>query len=96
MLFEGGFQINVDDTDRLLNIFDGKSAALLIPLLGEKYRTVLTMYYIDEMALKEIAEATHQSKNTVAVQIHRGVEKLAILFRVDTAEQGDDFDGEPE
>ena len=32
------------------------------------------------------ALATKQSKNTVAVQIHRGVEKLAILFRIENEE----------
>lgn len=86
ILTEQGFQIAVDDSDRLFNIIDGKTAILLIPLLRGKYRDVVAMRYLEDMPLKEIAAATRQSKNTVAVQIHRGVEKLAILFRIDAAQ----------
>jgi len=83
VLTEAGFQIAVDDSERLFNTIDGKTAVKLIPLLEEKYRRVITMRYIDDLPLKDIATATHQSSNTVAVQIHRGIGKLAILFRVD-------------
>jgi RNA polymerase sigma-70 factor (ECF subfamily) len=87
ILTEAGFQIAIDDSDRLFNIIDGKTAIILIPLLTEKYRDVVSMRYVDDMTLKEIAEATKQSKSTVAVQIYRGMEKLAILFRLDTTEK---------
>jgi len=83
VLTDGGFQVALDDSDRMFNILDGKTAIILIPLLTDKYRDVVSMRYLDDMPLKEIAELTKQSKNTVAVQIHRGVEKLAVLFRID-------------
>jgi len=84
-LTEVGFEIPVDDSDRLLDFIDGKSTVLLIPLLAKKYRIVVSMYYLDGMTLTEIAAATNQSKNTVAVQIHRGLKKLSALFKVDTS-----------
>lgn len=83
LLTEAGFNIVIDDSDRLFNILDGKTAMLMIPLLPEKYKTVVAMRYEDEMTLSEIAKITKQSNGTVAVQIHRGIEKLAILFRVE-------------
>ena len=83
ILTEGGFQVAIDDSERLFNIIDGKTAIMLLPLLADKYRNVVAMRYVQDMPLKEIAAATNQSQNTVAVQIHRGVGKLAILFRVD-------------
>jgi RNA polymerase sigma-70 factor (ECF subfamily) len=82
ILTEAGFQLAIDNSDRLFNIIDGKTAMVLIPLLTDRYREVISMRYAEDMTLKEIANATNQSKNTVAVQIYRGVEKLAILIRV--------------
>lgn len=76
-----GFQVSYDDSEQMCNIIDGKMAIMLIPLLSKKYRDVISMRYIEDMPLKEIAALTSQSKNTVAVQIHRGLGKLAILFR---------------
>lgn len=83
LMTEGGFQLAVDDSDRLVNKIDGKTAMLLIPLLTKKHREVITMRYIEDMSLGDIATKTKQSKNTVAVQIHRGAEKLAILVRLE-------------
>ncbi|MEX0910431.1 MAG: sigma-70 family RNA polymerase sigma factor [Candidatus Paceibacterota bacterium] len=83
ILTEAGFQVVIDDSDRLFDILDGKTAMLMIPLLPDKYKDVVGMRYEDEMTLNEIAKLTQQSNNTVAVQIHRGIEKLAILFRVE-------------
>ena len=62
-LTEKGFQIAIDDSDRLFNIMDGKNAILLIPLLTEKYRAVISMHYVDDMSLQEIARATNQLLN---------------------------------
>jgi len=84
ILTEKGFQIEIDDSDRLFNIIDGKTAIMMIPLLDKKYREVVSLRYLKDMPLKDIADITQQSKNTVAVQIHRGIEKLAVLYRVDT------------
>ena len=82
-LLETGFQIALDDSEKLFDQIDGKAAMLLIPLLGDKYEKVVSMRFQEEMTIKEIAEATQQSNNTVVVQIHRGVDKLAILIKVD-------------
>jgi RNA polymerase sigma-70 factor (ECF subfamily) len=80
-LTEKGFQIAIDDRERLIDTIDGKKAAMLISRLKGKYKEVLYMKYEKEMTLEEIANATGQSKNTVAVQIHRGTHKLSILFK---------------
>lgn len=81
-LMEAGFQFEFDESQKLFNQFDGKTAILLIPLLEDKYEKVISMRFEEELTIKEIAEATQQSNNTVAVQIHRGVNKLAILFKI--------------
>jgi DNA-directed RNA polymerase specialized sigma24 family protein len=83
MLEEEGFEIEFDDSDQLIDQIDGKTAILLIPLLKEKYRKVVTMRFEEEKTIREIAQATHQKENTVVVQIRRGIDELAVLLRVD-------------
>jgi DNA-directed RNA polymerase specialized sigma24 family protein len=38
------------------------------------------MKYGRGMSYQEISETTGQSKNTTAVQVHRGLEKLKVLY----------------
>jgi RNA polymerase sigma factor (sigma-70 family) len=87
---EGGFQIAFDDSEHLVNQADGKTAVLLIPLLKEKHRKVVSMRFEQEKTIQEIAEATKQKHNTVVIQIRRGVNELAVLFRVDEKKTGDE------
>ncbi|MDO8183430.1 MAG: RNA polymerase sigma factor [bacterium] len=79
-LLEKGFDPYIIETDRLINILDGQSAELLINQLPLKYQQVIRMRYVQELTLKEIATATGQTKNTIAVQAHRGLEKLKLLY----------------
>lgn len=88
VLQEGGLQIAFDDSEDLINKADGKTAMLLIPLLKEKHRKVVSMRFEEEKTIQEIAKATLQKSNTVVVQIRRGVDELAVLFRVDEKKKG--------
>ena len=39
----------------------------------------MKMKYIQEMSLEEISELTKKTKNSIAVQLHRGLAKLKAL-----------------
>ncbi|MFH0890841.1 MAG: sigma-70 family RNA polymerase sigma factor [Candidatus Liptonbacteria bacterium] len=80
ILLEKGFEPGVDDTRRILDSLDGKTALLLVQRLPERYRKVMRMRYAQDLSLKEISLITGQTKNTIAVQIHRGLEKLKLLY----------------
>jgi RNA polymerase sigma-70 factor (ECF subfamily) len=80
ILLEKGFEPSVNDSKSLFNILDGKATLLLIGLLPEKYQKVMRMRYIQDLSLQEISFLTGQSKNTVTVQTHRGLEKLKLLY----------------
>lgn len=82
VLLEKGFEPGYDRTKRLLDIIDGRSLIAFIQKLPKKYREVVRMRYLEDLSLKEMSAITHQSKNTVAVQIHRGIEKLKGLCGV--------------
>ncbi len=72
-----------DDTDELeaaVVRFDSARAVAALANVGEAYRSVLVMRYIDGLSPKEIAESLGESENTVSVRIHRGIKKLQTLL----------------
>lgn len=79
-LLEQGFEPKGSDISRDLDVIDGKAVLLLIPRLPEKYRKAMQMRYLQHLSLKEMALITGQSKNTMAVQVHRGLAKLKKLY----------------
>ncbi len=81
VLLEKGFEPSTGDSKRLFDVLDGKAAILLIQQLPEKYQKVMRMRYVQDLSLKEMSLITGQSKNALAVQVHRGLEKLKLLYK---------------
>lgn len=79
-LLEKGYEQSTGDPEKLLRILDGKAALLLIQYLPEKYQKVMRMKYVQDLSLKEMSLVTGQSQNAIAVQAHRGLEKLKLLY----------------
>jgi RNA polymerase sigma-70 factor (ECF subfamily) len=80
VLIEQGFEPSLDDTQRFVDMLDGKQAIALIAQLPLRYKKVMYMKYVQDLTVKEISLITNQTKNTVAVQTHRGLEKLQVLY----------------
>jgi RNA polymerase sigma factor (sigma-70 family) len=80
VLIEKGFEPKAEGAGRILNILDGKSALLLIQRLPVVYQKIMRMKYVQDLSIGEISLITGQTKNAVAVQTHRGLEKLKILY----------------
>lgn len=80
VLLEKGFEPEVENPTRFFNVLDGKSAFLLFSRLPKKYIKIMRMRYIQDLSLKEMSLITGQSKNSIAVQIHRGLGKLRLLY----------------
>jgi len=81
VLIEKGLEPKIDDSARLFNTLDGKAALLLINHLPKKYRKVMKMRYLKDMSIEEISLIIKQPKNTITVQMHRGLKKLKILYK---------------
>ncbi len=77
-----GFEPSVNDTDKIISTLDGKQAAELIKELPPKYRRAVSMRYLQDMSLSEMAEQTNQSKNAVTVQVCRGLGKLKMNMQL--------------
>lgn len=80
MMMENGFEPKINTVESVINKLDGKAALLLIPQLPIKYQQVLRMRYVQSLSITEISTLTGLSKNAVAVQLHRAIKKLAVLF----------------
>jgi RNA polymerase sigma-70 factor (ECF subfamily) len=79
-ILEKGYEPGTDRQEHFIDVLDGKAALLLIRHLPQKYQKVMRMRYMEDLTLKEMALITGQSKNTIAVQLHRGLIKLKLLY----------------
>jgi RNA polymerase sigma-70 factor (ECF subfamily) len=79
-LLDKGFEPTAPNSNQVLNILDGKKAITLIQKLPLKYQKIMRMKYVQDLSLKEMSLLTGQSKNALAVQMHRGLEKLKLLY----------------
>jgi DNA-directed RNA polymerase specialized sigma24 family protein len=79
-MFENGFEPSFDSREELLNVMDGKVAMLLIARLPLKYQKIMRMRFTQNLTLSEISDITGQTKNSIAVQVHRGLEKLKAIY----------------
>ena len=81
LLMEKGFEPSDVEGAGVGDVLDGKAVLLLIERIPETYRKVIRMKYVQDLSLKEISTLTGLSKNTIAVQIHRGLAKIKILYK---------------
>lgn len=80
-LEEKGFDPSDKRKENVEDVLDGRRAFLLIDLLPTLYVKIMKMKYRQDFSITEIASITKQSANTVTVQLHRGLEKLRVLFK---------------
>ncbi len=79
-LLEEGFEPSTDDFERVFDNLDGQTAMLLINALAPVYKKVMTMGYMEQLSAREISGITGQTPNAVAVQMHRGLANLKVLY----------------
>lgn len=80
-LAEEGYDPKGDDADSILAYASGKQALRLLADLEPQYREILTLRYVSDLSIADIAEVIGQSENVVSVRIHRGIQKLKQLFQ---------------
>lgn len=80
VLVDKGFEPSAGNFRRMFDVLDGKAAALLIQRLPLIYQKVMHMRYIQDLSLAEMSLITGRSKNALAVQAHRGLEKIKLLY----------------
>ncbi len=76
LLAEKGFDPGEDYIPKLINELDASHVTSVVARLDPKYRDVITMRYINDLSIGEIAEAINESENNVSVRVHRGLKQL--------------------
>ncbi|PIQ68855.1 MAG: hypothetical protein COV91_01905 [Candidatus Taylorbacteria bacterium CG11_big_fil_rev_8_21_14_0_20_46_11] len=82
VLLEKGFEPCEVEPTRLLDVLDGKAAVLLIARLPLSYQKVMRMRYVQDLSLAEMSMLTGQTRNSLAVQLHRGLVKMRVLYKI--------------
>ena len=81
---EEGFDVGVDEQEHNEGAYDAKKLMGLLEHVGDKYRDVIIMRFIDDLSVKEISKVTGESENNISVRLHRGMEKLRELHEART------------
>lgn len=77
---EAGADFGQDLTGALIDQMDGVRAFEMLKKLPDDYREIITMRYVEELSLQEIADRTGHSIANVAVKIHRGIAKVKKIY----------------
>ncbi|MEK7641321.1 MAG: RNA polymerase sigma factor [Patescibacteria group bacterium] len=77
---ELGFDPKDDTHNRLLNFVEGGEMIRLLNHLEPKHREAISMRYLDDMDIQEIAAALGETENNVSVRLHRGLEKIRKIY----------------
>ena len=80
VLMENGFDQRDNHPIEIVDILDGEIALSLISHLPLQDQKIMRMKYVQDLSLEEMSQATGQTKNSLAVNIHRGLKKLKLLY----------------
>ena len=80
MMEEDGYEVVDESVTDPAEVQGVREALKLLKSLDETYRVVIAMRFMDEMSPGEIARVLGVSENVVSVRIHRGIERLKVLF----------------
>lgn len=81
-LLESGFEPMGDSRTATENVSESRIVLSALHTLPDLYKTPLTLRYVDEFSIPEIAEMLGESENTISVRIHRGLNQLRDALHV--------------
>lgn len=68
--------VHSDETDRQINKIDGEKIINLLHELPELTREIITLRFVNDFSISEIAKAVKRDNKTVSVYLHRGIKQL--------------------
>jgi RNA polymerase sigma-70 factor (ECF subfamily) len=69
-----------DNREQYEFAIDSKLAFQLLEDIGDSYKEVLLLRYVDQLQVQEIAQILNEKENTISVRIHRALDKLKTLL----------------
>ena len=71
----------IDEHLKIAGIIDGKLVLQVLERLGDNYKEVVVMRYLDGLTPAEIAEILGESPNAISIRINRGINRLRQLLK---------------
>lgn len=81
-LIDQGVEPYIEIEEAIFTSFDVARVIEHMQALPESYSSILTMRYVNDLSVKEIAIIVNESENVVSVRIHRGLAKLRKIILV--------------
>lgn len=78
---EDGITPGEDHSTEMKQKIDVEAMMTKLDELPPQYREVIVMRYVDQLELKEIAEALQESENSIRVKLHRSLKKLRKVLK---------------
>lgn len=79
-LQEKGFDVIGERADHIELGVEYDRALLLLEKMEDDFRQVLSLRFVEDLSIKDIAQIVGESPNLVSVRIHRGLKKLKVLL----------------
>lgn len=70
-----------DDSERQIDILDGEKIIELLHKLPELTREIITLRFINDFSISEIAQTIKRDNKTVSVYLHRGIKQLREIVK---------------
>jgi len=80
-IMQKGFTPKTDGRKKTEEYFMNQDILALVKSLDEKYRDVILLKYVEDMATKQIARLLGETENNVYVRISRGLEKVREIIK---------------
>lgn len=74
-------ELIVDDTERMQNILDGQKVIALLDELPELTREIISLRFLHDFSISEIADTIGRDNKTVSVYLHRGIKQLRAILK---------------
>ncbi len=68
--------LSFDEHERAIDKLDGQQAIKLLDELPEMSREIITLRFINDFSISEIAESLGKPNTTISVYLHRGIKQL--------------------
>ena len=78
-LVASGFEVASSGEQEIYTHIDGTRLLKEIDKLPKVYNKIITMRYVNDCSVRDIAKALKNTENNISVKIHRGVGKLRTL-----------------
>ncbi|MBT3538637.1 RNA polymerase sigma factor [Candidatus Parcubacteria bacterium] len=80
-LMQDGFEIPTNLKDERNDKLDVMAILQEVEGIGERYKEVILLRYVEGMMVKDIAVILEESENVISVRLHRGIKQLSEKFK---------------